>query len=192
MRRTLALEQTGTVWHSWMKAFHVQNPTRQEHWFVIQSRPWTGFTWMFLIKVDRLFNTFGHPCYKGLCAVSQWTRFKGFWQWLHLTVETEDFTSEKRNSELCTQKLSELYQYFSPPRFLSRCSTFLISYRLDFLLSLYCTLSCPFTALWKFTSCPKTNSRAHCMKLHFKRVGPLFHIVWSLHSGLFAPLLHGD
>ena len=75
------------------------------------------------------------------------------------------------------QNPCELQQYFSPLRFLPvpLYSALLISYGLDCLLSRICTLthtlSCPFSALRKFTSCLKTNSPAHCMKLHFKRVG---------------------
>lgn len=97
-----------------------------------------------------------------------------------LTVATSD--SSHRSLHFHEEQLKkslpcELQQYFSPPRFLPvpLYSALLISYGLDCLLSRICTLthtlSCRFSALWKFTSCLKTNSPAHCMKLHFKRVG---------------------
>jgi hypothetical protein len=150
------------------------------------------------LKVDSLLKASGHPCNREMRTVSQWTGFKGFWRWLHLTMGTEDFTLEKRNSKLCTQSCVNFTNTSLPPLHFtfSLYSTFLILYRLDCVLSgnftLTQTLSCPFHALWKFTSWLKTNSPAHCMKLHFKRVRPLFHNVWSLHSGLFAPLQHGE
>lgn len=175
-----------------MWQFNVQNPPRPEHRLVIPFRQRKRFTRNVPHKSRQAAKHFWATLLQSNMCSQPLDKIQRLLTWLHLTVGPEDCALEKRNSELCTQKLSKLYQYFDPPRFLSLYSTLLISYRLDCPLSRYYTSSCPFAALWKFTSCLKTNSPAHCMKLHFKRAGSLFHIVWSLHSGLFAPLLHGD
>ena len=74
----------------------------------------------------------------------------------------------------------------SPPR--SSILSCLISCPLLGRLSPRCTLTqTSFSALSKFTSCSKTNSPTHCMKLHFKRLER--GIASSLHWGLFPSSL---
>jgi hypothetical protein len=83
----------------------------------------------------------------------------------------------RRATQMSLPKSSVNFSNTSLPLACSLClySALLIPYGLGCLLSRNCTLtqtlSCPFSALWKFTSCLKTNSPAHCMKLHFKRAG---------------------